>query len=362
MALGGELRRERYERQTADAGGPTLIGPGREPDDAAPGPAGLGVLHVLEVHAARWEPRTSDVVDPAVEVVPRTCPSNVASKGPRPHARRMSENGATSHPVPTYAPPPPAAMASDPPIVPVEIVESTAVVDVPRAKAAKAAPKWEADARDRVRTAIRRFSKPLQDLVARDANEGDTRLLVTDFLCDAFGYDKYEELTTEYQVKGEFADYGVRLDKQLVAFIEVKRCTTKLSAKHLRQVTSYAVNEGVEWMWLTNGACWHVYHLTGGLPIQVDLALEIDLLADEPVTSKVDAFFYLTRESFRRRPDGRAVAGQARPRRRPRSSTSSCLSRASKRSARNSGARPDTTSTPRRWRCISGTASSVPNS
>jgi hypothetical protein len=53
--------------------------------------------------------------------------------------------------------------------------------------------------------------------------------LVTDFLCEAFGYSNYEELTTEYQVKGEFADYGVRLDEQLVAFIEVKRFTTRLA-------------------------------------------------------------------------------------------------------------------------------------
>lgn len=30
-----------------------------------------------------------------------------------------------------------------------------------------------------MRAAIRRYSKPLADLVARDANEGDTRLLVT---------------------------------------------------------------------------------------------------------------------------------------------------------------------------------------
>ncbi len=75
---------------------------------------------------------------------------------------------------------------------------------------------------------VTKSSRPLEDFVARDANEGDTRLLVTDFLCYALGYDKYEDLTTEYQVKGEFADYGVRLDKQLVAFIEVKRCATKL--------------------------------------------------------------------------------------------------------------------------------------
>jgi hypothetical protein len=40
-------------------------------------------------------------------------------------------------------------------------------------------------------------------LADRDANEGDTRLLVTDFLCDGLGFDKYSDLTTEYQVKGE---------------------------------------------------------------------------------------------------------------------------------------------------------------
>jgi hypothetical protein len=66
-------------------------------------------------------------------------------------------------------------------------------------------------------------SATVADLVARDANEGDTRLLVTDFLCDGPGFDKYADLTTEYQVKGEFADYGLRIDRGLVAFIEVKR-------------------------------------------------------------------------------------------------------------------------------------------
>ncbi len=105
----------------------------------------------------------------------------------------------------------------------------------------KPMPKWESDVRERIKTAIRRYTPHLNGLVSRDANEGDTRLLITDFLCDALGYDKYSDLTTEYLVKGEFADYGVRIDKQLVAFIEVKRATTKLDKKHLRQVEMYAV-------------------------------------------------------------------------------------------------------------------------
>ena len=165
----------------------------------------------------------------------------------------------------------------------------------------RSAPKWETAARERVRTAVRRFNKPLTDLVERDANEGDTRLLVTDFLCDGLGFDKYEDLTTEYQVKGEFADYGIRIDKQMIAFIEVKRCTQKLGMRHLRQVQMYAVNEGVEWMILTNGQVWQVYHLTGGLPVVIDLALEVDLLSEDSLARKADQLFYLSKDAFKRR-------------------------------------------------------------
>ncbi len=167
--------------------------------------------------------------------------------------------------------------------------------------ASRAAPKWETEARERLRAGLRRFGKPLADLAARDANEGDTRLLVTDFLCEGLGFDKYADLTTEYQVKGEFADYGVRIDRELIAFIEVKRVATKLAPKHLRQVEMYAVNEGVEWVLLTNGAVWQVYHLTGGLPVEVNLALEVDLLGDQSAAQKVNQLFYLTRESLKRR-------------------------------------------------------------
>ncbi len=164
----------------------------------------------------------------------------------------------------------------------------------------KSIPKWETTARDNVRAGLRRYAKPLNEMIARDANEGDTRLLVTDILCDMLGYDKFADLTTEYQVKGEFADYGVRIDKDLVALIEVKRVATKLNQRHLRQVEMYAVNEGVEWIILTNGAVWQVYHLTGGLPIQVDLVMQIDILDGTPTAKKVDGLYYLHREAMKR--------------------------------------------------------------
>lgn len=162
-------------------------------------------------------------------------------------------------------------------------------------------PKWELAAIEQVHDAIERFTKPLEALRARDANEGDTRMVVTDMLCEGLDYDKFTDLTTEYMVKQDFADYGVRIDKQMVAFIEVKRISQKLNERHLRQVLMYAVNEGVEWMVLTNGAVWQAYHLTGGLPVVVDMAFEIDLLGPATTAEKTEMMFLLHKEALKRR-------------------------------------------------------------
>lgn len=163
-------------------------------------------------------------------------------------------------------------------------------------------PQWEENAKASIKSGIRKYSKPLADLVKRDANEGDTRLLITDFLCEALGYDKFEDLTTEYAVRYEFADYGVRINKQLTAFIEVKRAAQELSPKHLRQVETYAVKEGLEWLILTNGQHWRVYHVHAatGRQVQTDLSFEVDILGDESPAKKTDKLFLIHRAAFQK--------------------------------------------------------------
>jgi hypothetical protein len=187
-----------------------------------------------------------------------------------------------------------------PPVVVVED-EKPAISDDEPKRAGPGGPKWETETRERVRAGIRKFARPLNDLIARDANEGDTRMLVNRMLTDVLGYDEFSELTTEYAVKGEFADYGIRIDRDLVAFVEVKRVATKLGAKHLRQAEMYAVNEGVEWIILTNGADWRAYHLSAGLPVEIDLALDVNLVGDATTAQKAEQLFYLSRESLKRR-------------------------------------------------------------
>jgi len=162
-------------------------------------------------------------------------------------------------------------------------------------------PKWESLARERIQTGVKKLTKPIEALKARDAVEADTRHLVTDILCDVLGFDKYEDLTAEYQVKGEFADYGIRIDKQLTAFVEVKRISQKLSITHLRQVENYALKNGVHWAILTNAQAWQVYYVqpVSGEQSELTLVLDIDLLDPNiKPKQKVDNLLAMSREGI----------------------------------------------------------------
>ncbi|MBV2367100.1 hypothetical protein ACFPZ0_02670 [Streptomonospora nanhaiensis] len=163
------------------------------------------------------------------------------------------------------------------------------------------APAWEVAARARLNAAIERFTGPLADLLARDANEGDTRLLVTDFLSDGLNFSKYGDLTTEYRTKGESVDYGITLGDTLFAFIEVKPCGARLDPRGLRQARLHAAERKVAWAVLTNGRVWQAHHLgDGGEDAGTGLVVDVDLLSEAPLHERVDALLPLTREAVER--------------------------------------------------------------
>ena len=179
------------------------------------------------------------------------------------------------------------------------------ISDLPvKPSAVKALPKWEQTARDRVKTFLPKSIKPIQGLMERDAVEADTRMLVTDFLCDVLGYDKYEDLTAEYQVKGDFADFGIRVDKQLKAFVEIKRVKQDLNKTHLRQVESYALREGVVWAILTNVRVWELYRVEPVVGEQSELTLmfSVDLLDDAvSIKKKSELLYLISREAIQKK-------------------------------------------------------------
>jgi predicted type IV restriction endonuclease len=136
-----------------------------------------------------------------------------------------------------------------------------------------------AKAADRIRDGLKRFQPILAAAKARDVNESDTVVLVTDLLNDVFGYDKYSEITSEHMIRSTFCDLAVSIDGTLAFLLEVKAIGLELKDQHVKQAVDYAANQGVDWVGLTNGIVWRVYKVGFGKPITHEVVVEFDLAA-----------------------------------------------------------------------------------
>jgi predicted type IV restriction endonuclease len=134
---------------------------------------------------------------------------------------------------------------------------------------------------DRAKPALRRYQKAFESAKSRDVNESDTRVIISDFVAEVLGFDKYSELTTELAVKSTFCDLAIKFKGKLKFLIECKSAGTSLKDNHLRQATDYAANEGVEWVVLTNGPEWHVHRMRFEQPIRSDEVFAFNLLGPD---------------------------------------------------------------------------------
>ena len=146
---------------------------------------------------------------------------------------------------------------------------------------------------DRIASGIKRFQPILAAAKARDVGESDTVTIVTDMLADIFGYDKYSEITSEYAIRGTFCDLATKIDGNLQTLIEVKAIGLELKEAHVKQVVDYAANQGVDWVLLTNGVKWRIYHVIFAKPIDQELIITIDFCTLDPKNSEDIERLYL---------------------------------------------------------------------
>src|ERR1043165_1688835 len=113
----------------------------------------------------------------------------------------------------------------------------------------------------RISTALKRVQAILDGAKARDVNESDTVVIVTDLLQEVFGYDKYADITSEHMIRGTYCDLATKVEGKLALLIEVKAIGSELKDGHVKQAVDYAANQGCDWVVLTNGISWRVYKL-----------------------------------------------------------------------------------------------------
>jgi Uncharacterized conserved protein len=116
--------------------------------------------------------------------------------------------------------------------------------------------------------------KPLVNVAishkTKDVSEADTVTLVKDMLASIFGFDKYNELTSEQQIRGTYCDLAVKIDGKIRVLIEVKAAALALNENHLRQAINYGAHEGIEWIVLTNSLEWRLYKIKFGQPVDYE--------------------------------------------------------------------------------------------
>jgi predicted type IV restriction endonuclease len=129
----------------------------------------------------------------------------------------------------------------------------------------------------------------VEDIAKADASEADTRRRIDHIFEALLGYDRFKHMTEEYAIRGAgdttHADIAIQLSHEESSkpeiFIECKRVNIDLAPKHLRQAASYAIDNGCEWVLLTNSKDWKLYHITFAKPPQTKLVESWNLLNDD---------------------------------------------------------------------------------
>ena len=154
---------------------------------------------------------------------------------------------------------------------------------------------------ERLASGIKRFQPVLANAKSKDVNESDTVIIITDMLADVFGYDKYAEVTSELCIKGTFCDLAIKLDAKIRLLIEAKAIGIELKDAHIKQAVDYAANQGIEWVFLTNGVQWRIYSVTFGQPIGHELVEEFDFMMLNPkAEADLESAYLFTKEALTR--------------------------------------------------------------
>lgn len=152
---------------------------------------------------------------------------------------------------------------------------------------------------ERLTTTLKRFLPILAQQKARDISEADTVTLVKDLLSDAFGYDKYADITGEFAIRGTYCDLALKSNDKLTQLVEVKAIGTALDDRHVKQAVDYAANQGIEWVLLTNALTWRLYQVVFAKPIDKRLLIELDFttlnLKDD---AQLECLYLFTKEGY----------------------------------------------------------------
>ncbi len=133
-----------------------------------------------------------------------------------------------------------------------------------------------------ISTQLKLFANAFREARDRGANESDTVMFIVKFFEEVLGYDSLKgEISKELAIKDRYCDIALKIAGTVRILVECKAASIKgLIEKHIEQAENYASRAGINWVVLTNGIEWKLFHLSyaEGEGITHDLAFEANLI------------------------------------------------------------------------------------
>ncbi|MDP3936690.1 MAG: type I restriction enzyme HsdR N-terminal domain-containing protein, partial [Deltaproteobacteria bacterium] len=151
-----------------------------------------------------------------------------------------------------------------------------------------------------IRRSLRKFLPHLLQAQEDNLNEADTVQRLIKVLEEVLGYDALTEISREAQLKGKYIDIALKIDGVVKLIVEAKAAGVTLRERHIEQAEQYASKNNFEWVLLTNGVVWNLYHLTFDEGIESVLAFSADLSSEGDFDAAAKSLALLNRQSIKK--------------------------------------------------------------
>lgn len=131
--------------------------------------------------------------------------------------------------------------------------------------------------------------KWIEEISKQDLNEAETRTRIYNIFDMCMGYNRFTHIKQEEQVRGAGepmrCDFAIQISQEESSkpdfLVEIKRVNMNLTKTHLGQAANYAYNVGCDWVLLTNGREWKLYHVSFSKPPQTKLIESWNFIDDK---------------------------------------------------------------------------------
>ena len=131
-------------------------------------------------------------------------------------------------------------------------------------------------------------------------NEADTLQIIVKVFEDVLGYDALSEISREMEIKSKYVDLTIKIDAKTKFLVEGKSAATKLRDRHIEQGERYAAEGNIQWVLLTNGVEWNLYHLTFDEGIDYERVFSATIAEDADALGKAaDLLALLHRQAIK---------------------------------------------------------------